>query len=245
MDQQVITFPEVEPFDSQTLDVGDGHSLYLEQAGNPDGKPAVYLHGGPGSGCQAAHRRLFDPARFRVVLFDQRGAGRSTPKGRLEANTTAHLVADLERIREALGIERWLVVGGSWGSLLALAYAEAWPERVSGLVTRALLLGEAEEIDWAFGKGPRTFRPELWRAYRDLLPEAERDDPLAAYGAERSSAQVVQRWITGYTVDVSQAAELMTLYNIKYLVVHEPIPFRKPYEDTFLLTRILTVQWGV
>lgn len=188
MDQQGASFPEIKPFDSRQLAVGEGHSLYVEQVGNPSGRPALFLHGGPGSGCQPAHRRLFDPARFRVVLFDQRGAGRSTPKGCLEANTTAHLIRDIEQIRKALGIERWLVVGGSWGSLLGLAYAQAHPERVAGLVLRAILLGEGEEIDWAFTEGPKTLRPELWRAYRDLLPAEERDDPVAAYGARLTAS---------------------------------------------------------
>ena len=183
LDQQDFSFPDTKPYRTDMLPVGQGHSLYLQESGNPARKPAVFLHGGPGSGCQPAHRRLFDPELFRLVLFDQRGAGRSTPKRGLEANTTQHLVADLEQIREALQIERWMVVGGSWGALLALAYAETHPERVSALVLRGVLLGEREEIDWAFTEGPRIIRPELWQAYRDLLPADERADPVAAYGA--------------------------------------------------------------
>ena len=182
MDQQSSDRAGHGPFDTRGLDVGDGHRLYIEQSGRTDGRPAVYLHGGPGSGCQAFHHRLFDPSRDRAVLFDQRGAGKSTPRGSLEANTTDHLVADLERIRVALGIDRWLVVGGSWGSLLGLAYALAHPERVKGLVLRGLFLGSPEEVDWAFVDGPRTLNPELWRAFLRPLPEAERKDPLAAYG---------------------------------------------------------------
>lgn len=170
------------PFDTRSIEVGDGHRLYLEQSGDRDGLPAVFLHGGPGSGCQAAHHRLFDGKRIRAILFDQRGAGRSTPKRGLDNNTTQHLIADLERIREALGIARWMVVGGSWGALLAIAYAEAHPARVTALALRALFLGSATEIDWAFIEGPRTFRPELWRAFIGLLPADERGDPLAAYG---------------------------------------------------------------
>lgn len=194
MDQQSRSGAGSRPFDSRLLEVGDGHSLYLEQSGPPDGRPAVFLHGGPGSGCQAAHRQLFDPGRDRVVLFDQRGAGKSTPRGRLEANTTPHLVADLERIREALNIERWLVVGGSWGSLLGIAYALAHPERVTGLVLRGLFLGSAAEVEWAFVTGPQTLRPELWRAFLAPLPESERDDPLAAYGRRlRGQDRVARR----------------------------------------------------
>ncbi len=170
-------------FSQQTeLPVGAGHVLHVRAYGNERGTPAVYLHGGPGSGCQPAHARLFDTTRFRVILFDQRGAGRSRPKRGLTANTTADLVADLERIRIHFGFDRWLVVGGSWGSTLALAYAEAYPERVSGIVIRAVFLGTRRECEWAFRGAAETFRPDLWEAFRDLLPEHERDDPIRAYG---------------------------------------------------------------
>lgn len=173
----------VEAFDKRKVAVDDRHTLYLEQFGRRDGLPAVFLHGGPGSGCQRAHARLFDPDRYRAVLFDQRGAGLSTPRLCLDDNTTWHLVADLERIRTELGIEKWLVVGGSWGSTLGLAYAETHPDRVLGLVLRAVFLGTPSEARWAFGESAKTFRPDLWRAFVDLLPEAERGDPIASYGA--------------------------------------------------------------
>ncbi|MGB8274898.1 MAG: prolyl aminopeptidase [Alphaproteobacteria bacterium] len=174
--------PPAQPFDVRTLAVGDGHELYVEQVGTPSGVPAVFLHGGPGSGAYADQRRYFDPAHFRAVLFDQRGAGRSRPKRGLAANTTAHLVADMEHIRETLGISRWMLVGGSWGATLGLAYAEAHPERVSGLVLRSVFLGTREEFLWAFRDAARTIRPELWRAFAQPLPEAERADPIAAWG---------------------------------------------------------------
>ncbi len=160
--------------------VGDGHTLYVEQAGSPSGTPVVFLHGGPGSGCQPAHRQLFDPHRFRAVLFDQRGAGRSTPRCGREANTTQHLVADIEHVRSLLGIERWLVVGGSWGATLAVAYAEAHPDRVTGVALRGVFLGTHQEWRWAFVDAPRIFRPDLYAAALHLLPEAERGDLLAA-----------------------------------------------------------------
>ena len=150
------------------LPVGDGHVLHVRTYGSARGIPAVYLHGGPGSGCQPAHARLFDAARFRIVLLDQRGAGRSRPKRGLSANTTAHLVADLERVRRYLDIDRWLVVGGSWGSTLALAYAQAFPAQVLGIVLRAVFLGTRRECEWAFRGAAETFRPELWEAFRDL-----------------------------------------------------------------------------
>ena len=172
---------ETMPFDVRRLDVGDGHNLYVEQVGRPDGIPVVFLHGGPGSGCRPAQRNLFDPTRFRAVLFDQRGAGRSTAEDRLRANTTAHLIADIERLRTEFGVDRWIVVGGSWGATLALAYAERHPERVHGLVLRAVFLGTRAELDWAFVEAPRRLRPELFAEFLLRLPEAERADPLPAY----------------------------------------------------------------
>lgn len=141
----------------------------------------MFLHGGPGSGAQHAHRALFDPERDHAILFDQRGAGRSHPYLSCDANTTQHLVADIEAIRAHFGIEKWLVVGGSWGSTLAVAYAEAYPQHVTGMVLRAIFLGTGREVEWAFIEGPKTFRPELFAAFRDWLPKAERHDPLNAY----------------------------------------------------------------
>ena len=169
------------PLTSQLLPVGDGHEIYVETVGRPDGIPAIYLHGGPGSGCQPDHRRLFDPERFHAVLFDQRGAGRSRPKGRREGNTLPHLIADMEMIREKFGFERWLVVGGSWGATLALAYAQAYPNRVSGIVLRATFLGTREELDAAFLKTLPQFYPGLSDDFIGLVPEAERRQPLQAY----------------------------------------------------------------
>ena len=171
----------LRPFDARMLSVGDGHWLYVEEVGRAGGIPAVFLHGGPGSGSQHLHRRLFDPARFHAFLFDQRGAGRSHPYLSLAANTTQHLIADIEAIRAHFGIERWLVVGGSWGSTLAVAYAQAHPERVTGLALRAIFLGTRAEAEWAFVDGPKLFRPDLYADFVGQLPSAERADPLAAY----------------------------------------------------------------
>lgn len=169
------------PLTVKHLAVSDGHELYVETVGRADGIPAVYLHGGPGSGCQPDHRRLFDPLRFHAVLFDQRGAGRSSPKGSREANTLPHLIADMEVIRETLGFERWLVVGGSWGATLALAYAQAHPSRVSGVVLRATFLGTRDELEWTFIGGLRRFYPGLNDDFLSLLPPDERAQPLDAY----------------------------------------------------------------
>ena len=174
--------PPHEPFDSRRLAVDGLHTLYIEQSGDPDGVPVIMLHGGPGSGCNPDQRAYFDRSLFRAVLFDQRGAGRSTPKREIIGNTTQALVADIERIREALGIPRWMLVGGSWGATLALAYAEAHPERVTGIVLRAVFLGTREEFRWAFEGAAQTFLPELWRSLVALLPENERADPVESLG---------------------------------------------------------------
>ncbi len=163
------------------FDVGDGHQLWVSTCGDAKGIPAVFLHGGPGGGFQPSNANLFDPQRFFTVLFDQRGAGRSTPRGGLQANTTAHLIADIERLREHFGVEKWLVVGGSWGATLALAYAQSHRERVTGLVLRAVFLGTAGELDWAFGTGLRTFYPALYEDFIAALSEPDRANPLPSY----------------------------------------------------------------
>src|SRR5258705_8675840 len=169
------------PLTSQQLAVGDGHEIYVETVGRVDGIPAVYLHGGPGSGCQPDQRRLFDPERFHAVLFDQRGAGRSRPKGRREDNTLPDLIADMEMIREKFGFERWIVVGGSWGATLALAYAQAHPHRVSGIVLRATFLGTRKELEAAFVDVLPRFYPDLNGDFLSVLPGEERGQPLDAY----------------------------------------------------------------
>jgi proline iminopeptidase len=169
------------PLTSEHLAVGDGHEIYVESVGRLGGIAAVYLHGGPGSGCQPDHRRLFDPERFHAVLFDQRGAGRSVPKRGREHNTLPHLIADLEAIRQKFGFERWMVVGGSWGATLALAYAEAHPDRVTGIVLRATFLGTRAELDGAFRKVLPLLYPDLHDDFLGILPKKERRAPLDAY----------------------------------------------------------------
>ncbi|MEI9901435.1 MAG: prolyl aminopeptidase [Hyphomicrobium sp.] len=181
MSAPVATAEPLRPFDARMLSVGDGHWLYVEEVGHPGGIPALFLHGGPGSGAQHLHRRLFDPARFHAFLFDQRGAGRSHPYLSLNENSTQKLIADIEAIREHFGIDRWFVVGGSWGSTLAVAYAEAYPHRVTGLALRAIFLGTRAEVEWAFIEGPKLFRPDLYADFIELLPQGERADPIAAY----------------------------------------------------------------
>ena len=175
-------YPEIQPYRSGHLDVGDGHSLYWELCGNPAGKPVVFLHGGPGGGISENHRRQFDPAKYNVLLFDQRGCGKSTPYASLEANTTWDLVGDIEKMREMLGIERWQVFGGSWGSTLAITYAETHPERVTELVLRGIFLFQQFEIDWMYKEGgaSRLF-PDKWEEFIAPIPEAERGDLVEAY----------------------------------------------------------------
>ncbi|MEO1751636.1 prolyl aminopeptidase [Thiofaba sp. EF100] len=174
-------YPPIQPFQSFALPVSNLHTLYVEECGNPDGLPVVFLHGGPGAGCTENHRRYFDPERYRIVLFDQRGCGRSTPHAELAENTTWDLVADIERIRAQLGIERWLVFGGSWGSTLGLAYAEAHPERVTGLILRGIFLCRPRDIHWFYQEGASALFPDHWRDYLAPVPEPDRGDLLSAY----------------------------------------------------------------
>jgi proline iminopeptidase len=174
-------YPPIDPFDQRMMDVGDGHLIYVEQCGNPNGIPVVVLHGGPGGGCSPAMRRYFDPRVYRVVLFDQRGCGRSRPHASVKDNTTWHLVADIERIREDLGITSWIVFGGSWGATLALIYAQTHPVRAAQLVLRGVFLMTQRELDWFYGGGAGAFWPETWSRFASLIPEDERDDMIAAY----------------------------------------------------------------
>lgn len=174
-------YPEIEPFDSGMLDVGDGHQIYWERVGTKGAKPAVFLHGGPGGGISPRQRRLFDPALYDVILFDQRGCGKSTPHASLDDNTTWHLVADIERLREMIGVEKWLVFGGSWGSTLALAYAEKHPERVTELVLRGIYTVTKAELDWYYQFGVSEMFPDLWEEFLAPIPEAERGDMVTAY----------------------------------------------------------------
>lgn len=180
-------YPEIEPFDSGDLRVSDVHEIHYEQCGNPHGQPALFVHGGPGGGCNADDRRFFDPQHYRIVLFDQRGAGRSKPHACTEENTTWHLVDDMERLREHLGIDRWLLFGGSWGSTLSLAYAESHPDRVTALVLRGIFLVRQSEFDWYYLRGTPMVFAEAARAFHALIPEDERSDMVAAYSKRIAS----------------------------------------------------------
>jgi proline iminopeptidase len=182
MSERRTLYPEFEPYSTGMLDVGDGHSLSWELSGNPDGKPVVFLHGGPGGGSSPKHRRQFNPKKYKILVFDQRGCGQSTPFASLEANTTWHLVEDIEKLRtEVAKVDEWLVFGGSWGSTLSLCYAQAYPERVTELVLRGIFLFEQTEIDWLYSYGASELFPEGWADFTGLVPVDERGDLVAAY----------------------------------------------------------------
>ena len=181
MTQLRSLYDPIEPFDTGRLKVSPLHELYYEQCGNPQGKPVVFLHGGPGGGISSDYRRYFDPQVYRVVLFDQRGSGKSTPHASIDENTTWHLVADIERLREHLAIGHWQVFGGSWGSTLALAYAETHPDRVRELVLRGIFLCRPKEIQWFYQEGASAIFPDVWEEYLKVIPEAERADMVSAY----------------------------------------------------------------
>ena len=186
-------YPEIEPFDSGFLRVSELHTLYYEQSGNPNGKPVVFVHGGPGGGTSPKCRRFFDPAIYRIVLFDQRGCGQSTPHAELTDNTTWALVADMERVRGHLQIDRWQVFGGSWGSTLALAYAQTHPDKVTELVLRGIFMLRRWELEWFYQKGCDALYPDAWETYLNAIPEAERGDLMSAYHRRLTSPDAATR----------------------------------------------------
>ena len=186
-------YPDIEPYARHRLAVDEPHELYLEESGNPDGIPVLVVHGGPGGGCEDYHRRFFDAERFRIILMDQRGAGRSTPLAELEGNSTDTLVQDMETIRQFLGIDRWLLFGGSWGSTLSLVYAEAYPERVLGLVLRGIFLCRPRDIQWFYQEGASRVFPDYWQDFQAPIPEAERGDMVTAYYRRLTSANELEQ----------------------------------------------------
>ena len=210
-------YPAIDPYRTGRLRVSDLHELYFEESGNPEGKPVVFVHGGPGGGTEAKQRRFFDPRAYRIILFDQRGCGKSTPHASLDENTTWHLIADMEALRVHLGLERWQVFGGSWGSTLALAYAEQHPSRVTELVLRGIFLLRKQEIDWFYQRGTDAIFPDAWEDYLAPIPEDERGDLLAAYHKRLTSpdlevrAAAARAWSVweGRTSCLFQNAELI------------------------------------
>lgn len=174
-------YPDIQPLHEYFLDVGEGHQLYVEECGNPNGIPVLFIHGGPGGSISVTHRRFFNPERYRIILFDQRGCGRSTPHASLEHNTTQALIGDIERIRHFLGIEQWLLFGGSWGSTLSLLYAETHPSRVLGMILRGIFLGRDQDIEWLYQKGASALFPDFWQDYLAPIPQEEQGDLVKAY----------------------------------------------------------------
>lgn len=207
-------YPAIEPFATHRLRVSELHEIYIEQVGNPKGRPVVFLHGGPGGGLDPDHRRFFDPQRYHVVLIDQRGCGQSTPFAELKENTTWDLVSDIEKVRAHLGIQKWHVFGGSWGSTLALAYASRHPEMISALILRGIFMCRKSEIDWFYQAGAHEVFPDNWEPYRDLIPFEERNDFVAAYYRRLTSpsadvrlraAQVWSQWEAGSSYMIPKA----------------------------------------
>ena len=193
-------FPSIDPFESVMLDTGDGHEIYVERCGNPNGKPVIVLHGGPGGGCSPVMRRYFDPSKYHIILFDQRGCGRSKPQASIKNNTTWHLVSDIEMIRENFDVTDWIVFGGSWGATLALLYAQKFPKRVNNLLLRGVFLMTKPELDWFYGGGAGLFWPDLWKKFKDPIPTDEQSDLIKAYnrrlfsGNIRQEMEFGQRW---------------------------------------------------
>jgi proline iminopeptidase len=210
-------YADIQPYRTGYLDVSPEHSLYFEESGNPNGKPAVFLHGGPGGGTSPRQRRFFDPARYRIVLFDQRGCGKSRPHASLRDNTTWHLVSDIEALRRHLGIERWVVFGGSWGSTLALAYAEKHPSRVSALVLRGIFLLRRWELEWFYQRGASLFFPDSFQAYLAPIPADERGDLIAAYHKRLISENPVVRQEAARAWSVWEASTAHLLQDHDYV----------------------------
>jgi len=188
-----MLFPAIQPYKTWRFSVSDIHTLYIEESGNPEGLPVVFLHGGPGGNCEPGHRRFFNPEEYRIILFDQRGCGKSKPHASIEDNTTPDLIADLEKIRQHLGVDKWVVFGGSWGSTLALVYAESHPQRVLGLILRGIFLSREVDIRWLFQGGAARLFPEAWQHYVDPIPENERDDMISAYHQRLTSENEIIR----------------------------------------------------
>ena len=220
-------YPEIEPFNFGRLQVSALHELYYEQSGNPDGKPVVFLHGGPGAGSGPNGRRFFDPARYRIILFDQRGCGRSTPHAELTENTTWDLVADIERLREHLSIDRWQVFGGSWGSTLALAYAETHPTRVTELVLRGIFMLRRTELEWFYQKGADALFPDAWETYLAAIPEVEHGDLMSAYYRRLTSSDSATQLAAAKAWSVWEGSTSFLLQN--------PAHIDGSAEDTFAL----------
>lgn len=218
-------YPEFEPFDNGTLAVSERHTLYYEQCGNPQGKPVIMVHGGPGGGCSSGMRRFHDPKRYRIILLDQRGAGRSTPHADLVDNTTWNLVADMEALREHLGLESWQVFGGSWGSTLALAYAQRHPDKVTELVLRGIFMLRRWELEWFYQEGASRLFPDAWERYLEAIPLVERGDLISAYHRRLTSDDAATRVAAARAWSVWEAATSFLHQDPQFMAAHEADDF--------------------
>ncbi|GAA4870600.1 prolyl aminopeptidase [Luteimonas vadosa] len=218
-------YPEIDPYDTGSLEVDATHTLYYEQCGNPEGKPVVLLHGGPGGGCSAKMRRFHDPEKYRIVLFDQRGAGRSTPHASLEDNTTWHLVDDIEKLRHHVDIEAWQVFGGSWGSTLALAYAETHPGKVTELVLRGIFMLRRWELEWFYQEGASRLFPDAWQHYVKAIPPVERHDLISAFHRRLTSADEATRLAAARAWSVWEGATSFLRVDEDFVSGHEDAKF--------------------
>lgn len=219
-----LLFPEISPYVQHSLKSEPPHVIHVEECGNPSGVPVLFVHGGPGAGCEDYHRRFFDPELYRIILFDQRGCGRSTPHASLENNTTQALIADMEMIRGALGIERWILFGGSWGSTLSLVYAQTYPERVAGLILRGIFLCRPREIEWFYQSGADRVFPDYWQEYINVIPEEERGDIVAAYHKRLNSDDELVRMSAAKAWSMWEGRTATLLPN-KAVVDHFASPF--------------------
>ena len=251
-------YPAITPYHESQLKVSETHTLWIEESGNPEGIPVVFLHGGPGAACEKYHRQFFDPQHYRIVLFDQRGCGRSTPHAELLENTTQNLVADIEKIREQLKIDKWLVFGGSWGSTLALVYAQTHPQRVTGLILRGIFLCRQRDIQWFYQDGTSYIYPDLWQRYIKVIPENERDDIVAAFykrltsGDQTIQADAAKAWSVweGSTSNLITKSEVLNHFSddkialslarieCHYFVNNSFLRENQILEDVSLLTNI-------
>jgi len=214
-----ILYPEIKPYAEHRLEVSKKHELYVEECGSPDGIPVLFVHGGPGAGCDNDHRRYFDPQKYRIVLFDQRGCGRSTPHASLEGNTTQELIADMEAIRSSLDIKRWMIFGGSWGSTLSLLYAEKFPKRVLAMVLRGIFLARESDYNWLYSKGASLVYPDYWEDFSGHIPEQERNDLVSAYYQRLTGANELARMASAKAWSIWEA-RLASLHTNHRIIEH-------------------------
>lgn len=250
-------YPEIEPYHTELLPVSDIHTLYVEQVGNPEGRPVVFLHGGPGGGCSTQYRRYFNPEKWRIILFDQRGCGRSTPFAELKENTTWDLVEDIEKIREHLGIDSWGIFGGSWGSTLALSYAVTHPEKVSAMFLRGIFMLRKKEIDWFYQEGASKIYPDAWEQYLAPIPEEERGNLVEAYYKRLTSNDVEERRAAAKSWSVWEASTSKLIQDNKMMSAFGTDDFSQAFariechyfinggffeEDNYLLNKVSRIR---